>query len=130
MLAKKLGKLWQFAKFAKKSFLPAKVLFYIVFYDTCLHNNVKPQYPTTGKVRDLIIYIYIPYSPKFSRVKNFEDFKNFCLMSKILALQGCLVKIIFSLYWLKVILSAYVTGFAKTVLKGTFCISRNTNLKY
>ena len=24
----------------------------------------------------------------------------------------------------------YVTGFAKTVLKGTFCISRNTNLKY
>ena len=23
-----------------------------------------------------------------------------------------------------------VTGFAKTVLKGTFCISRNTNLKY
>ena len=26
--------------------------------------------------------------------------------------------------------SPYVTGFAKTVLKGTFCISRNTNLKY
>ena len=25
---------------------------------------------------------------------------------------------------------AYVTGFAKTILKGTFCISRNTNLKY
>ena len=24
----------------------------------------------------------------------------------------------------------FVTGFAKTVLKGTFCISRNTNLKY
>ena len=24
----------------------------------------------------------------------------------------------------------YVTGFAKTVLKGTFCISRNTKLKY
>ena len=26
--------------------------------------------------------------------------------------------------------STYVTGFAKTVLKGTFCISRNINLKY
>ena len=24
----------------------------------------------------------------------------------------------------------YLTGFAKTVLKGTFCISRNINLKY
>ena len=24
----------------------------------------------------------------------------------------------------------YVTGFAKTILKGTFCISRNINLKY
>ena len=24
----------------------------------------------------------------------------------------------------------YVTGFAKTILKGTICISRNTNLKY
>ena len=26
--------------------------------------------------------------------------------------------------------SIYVTGFAKTILKGTFCISRNINLKY
>ena len=27
-------------------------------------------------------------------------------------------------------LATYVTGFAKAVLKGTFCISRNINLKY
>ena len=26
--------------------------------------------------------------------------------------------------------SSYVTGFVKTVLKGTLCISRNINLKY
>ena len=29
-----------------------------------------------------------------------------------------------------IIHAPYVTGFAKTVLKGTFCISRNTNSKY
>ena len=52
-----------------------------------LHINVKPQNLTTGKVRVLIIYIYILYNLKLLRVKNF---KIFSLASKILALQGCL----------------------------------------
>ena len=39
-----------------------------------LRINVKPQYPTTGKVRVLIIYIYILYNIKLLRVKNFKIF--------------------------------------------------------
>ena len=44
----------------------------------------------------------LPYSLKFSRVKIFEDFEDFCLtskilISKILVLQGRLLKIIFYL---------------------------------
>ena len=31
--------------------------------------------------------LYIPYSLKFSRVKIFEDFEDFCLASKILTLK-------------------------------------------
>ena len=61
---------------------------------------------------------FIPYSLKFLRVKNFEDFKDFCvalkiLLSKILVLQRRLLKLISNL-WFKLIIIKLIGMKGKT----------------